>query len=416
MNAIKRILLVDDSREELQTVEQMLADMQEEWKVECADSGAVALQKMQFRPFDVVVTDFHMPKMTGDELLRKVMLEYPETVRIVLSGFFDAKVTDRIVQTAHQYLGKPCSPIELKEAIWRALFLRDLLANQPLKHFVSQLQTLPGIPALYSELMMELQRGAPSLDEITNAISRDMGLSMKMLQLANSPLFGLTRRVTDIEQAVTELGIEPVKALVLALQTFAVFERIRKDERSLKPLWHHSWAVGRLAHRIGEAEHFESYCVHQSLTAGLLHDVGKLVFLTGVPKEFAKAMHLQREKNLALWRAEQETFGCTHAEVGAYLLAVWGLPIAVVETVALHHRPSASSTRSPSVITAVHVADALERAAEAPAQIAPIAELDHEYLGQLGLAERLEAWRQLRSDLLAERPLHRPGSIRVSRV
>jgi putative nucleotidyltransferase with HDIG domain len=335
-------------------------------------------------------------------LLRKVMLQYPETVRIVLSGFFDAKVTDRLLQTAHQYLCKPCSPTELKEAISRALFLRDLLANERLKQFVSQIQSLPCVPALYTELMMELQRSAPSLDEIINTISRDMSLSTRMLQLANSPVFGLTQRVTDIEQAVTELGIEPVKTLVLSLQTFSVFERLKKDERSLKPLWHHSWAVGRLAQRIGEAENFERYGIDQSLAAGLLHDVGKLVFLTGVPQQFAQAIDLQRENKVALWRAEQETFGCTHAEVGAYLLARWGLPIPVVETVALHHSPSASSTRSLSVITAVHAADALEREAEASLQIAPIAELDAEYLAQLGLTARLEAWRELRSHLLAE--------------
>jgi hypothetical protein len=83
-------------------------------------------------------------------------------------------------QTAHQYLCKPCSPIELKEAISRALFLRDLLANQHLQQFVSQLQSLPGVPCLYSELMIELQRSEPSLDEVTAMLSRDMGLSMRL--------------------------------------------------------------------------------------------------------------------------------------------------------------------------------------------------------------------------------------------
>jgi putative nucleotidyltransferase with HDIG domain len=197
-----------------------------------------------------------------------------------------------------------------------------------------------------------------------------------------------------------------MKALVLWLQTFGAFERLKKDDRSLKPLWQHSWAVGRLAHRIGEAENFESYGLHQSLTAGLLHDVGKLVFLTGVPKQFARAVHLQREKNIAFWRAEQETFGCTHAEVGAYLLATWGLPLPVIETVALHHCPSASSTRSISVLTAVHVADALEREAESPDQTASIAELDGDYLGRLGLTGRLKTWRKLRPDVPLE-PLAR---------
>jgi len=402
MNLMKRILLVDDNRDELQAIEQMLADMEGQWKIECADNGALALQKFQLHPFDVVVADFHMPKMTGEELLKKLALRHPDTVRIVLSGFFDAKVTDRLIQTAHHYLYKPCTAIELKEAIARALFLRDLLANQELKNFISQIPALPCPPTQYTELLLELQKAVPSIEEITNTLCRDGGLSSKLLQLSNSPFFGLSERVGEVEQAIDLLGIEPVKALVLSLQTFSAFERLRKDERSIKPLWNHSWSVGRLARRIGEVENFESYCIHQSFAAGLLHDVGKLVFMTGVPRQFAEAMQLHREEKMPLWRAEQATFGCTHAEVGAYLLGQWGLPISVIESVALHHRPSASSTRTVSVITATHIADALEREAESSPAVPPPAKLDEIYLSQLGILEHLPAWRELRSDVLAE--------------
>ena len=398
MNVPKRILLVDDCREELQSVEQMLSDMEGEWKVESAESGIAALQKMCLRPFDVVVTDFHMPKMTGEELLHRVKSEHPDTVRIVLSGFFEAHVTERLVQSAHQYLCKPCSATELKEAISRSLFLRDLLMNQDLKQFLAQNTVLPSPSSLYTELVMELQSPSPFIGEMTNIIGRDMMLSNKVLHLANSAFFAPPEKITDIEGVIEHLGTEVVKALVLAIQTFSQFERFKKDDRAIKRIWNHSWTVGKLAHRIGEAEHFDAYELHQAFSAGLLHDVGKLVFMTGLPKQFTRALHVQRERSIPFWKAEQEAFGCTHAEVGAYLLGTWGLPVPVVETVALHHRPAASSTLTTSAITAVHAADAIERQAEAEFPAHPYAELDEEYVSRLNLLHRVATWRNLRDD------------------
>jgi HD-like signal output (HDOD) protein len=402
MNTMKRILLVDDNQEELRMIAGMLGDMEDRWKVESADSGGLALQKMVLHPFDVVVTDFHMPKMTGEELLKQVMLQHPETVRIVLSGFFDPKVTERLVQTAHQYLYKPCSAVELKEAISRAIFLRELLANEELKKLTAQISPLPGLPTLYSELSLELQTAKPNAGEIINIISRDVGLAGKVLQLANSVFLQPAERIIDLDQAVERLGIELIKALVLGLRTFALFEKTKKDDRALRLLWTHSWAVGRLAHQIGEAENFESYSLHQSFTAGLLHDVGRMLFMTRIPKGFAKAAHLQRETGLPLWKAEQNILGCTHAEIGAYLLAMWGLPIPVVEAVAHHHHPSLSSTHTLSALAVVHIADALERESGEGFPSTPIAELDRDYIAQLGVAGRLHAWRQLRAGVPPE--------------
>ncbi len=402
MNPPKRILIVDENREGLRGLADLLTVIEGNWKVDTADSGAQALQKLQIQPFDVVVADYHMPRMTGEELLKKIAVDHPQSVRIILSGFFDAKATSRMMQTAHQYLCKPCNPVEVTEAISRALFLRDLLANQDLQRLVTQMQALPMLPALYSELMNELQGKDPSLARITSIVSRDLGLTSKMLQLVNSPFFGLAERVSDMGQAVMHLGIEPIKALVLALQVFAVFERLRSEEASMRPLWNHSWAGARLAQRIAREENLELYAVNQSFTAGLLHDVGKLIFITGTPKQFATAMSLHRDSRVPLWKAEQEVFGCTHAEVGAYLLGLWGLPTPVVETVAMHHRPGACSTHSISVLTMVHVADALEREAEPSARIAPVTELDDKYIQQLELLDRVAAWRVLREDLVNE--------------
>ena len=361
---------------------------------------AVSLRCKRLRtcPFDVVVADFKMPNMTGEELLKTIMAKYPETVRILLSGFFDIKTTPRLMNTAHQYLCKPCEPMALREAVVSALALRDLLTSKDLQCLVSQIPALPSLPALWMELIQELQKREPSIARIASVISRDLGLSTKLLQLVNSPFFGLAQPVIDLEEAVMHLGIETVKTLVLSLQTFSVFEQLDTDSRTLKTLWSHSWSVGQLAQRIARYEGLDSNTISRGFTAGLLHDVGKLVLKAGAPKQLAAVAALQQDKGIPLWRAEQETYGCTHAEVGAYLLGLWGLPAPVVETVAMHHQPPRSSSRRMSAVLAIHVADHLihQTSINPPPNCT---ELDEALLSELGITDQMDEWNGLAADL-----------------
>ncbi|MCI0538872.1 MAG: response regulator [Verrucomicrobiales bacterium] len=398
MQNIKRILLVDDNPEDLRVLAESLGNLDNGWKVDTTGGGSLALQAISARPFDVVVADFNMPGMTGEELLKAVMVEYPQTVRILLSGSFDLKATPRLMSVAHQYLCKPCDPLTLHETIASSLVLRDLLTSKDLQCLVSQIQALPSLPVLWMELIQELQKREPSIARIASIIARDLGLSTKLLQLVNSPFFALARPVIDLEEAVMHLGIETVKTLVLSLQTFSAFERLDTDSRAVKVLWSHSWSVGQLAQRIAQYEGLDHNAISRGFTAGLLHDVGKLVLQTGAPKQLAAVTALHREREIPLWRAEQEMFGCTHAEVGAYLLGLWGLPSPVVETVAMHHRPPRSSSRRMSAVLAVHVADYLTHKASTHPDASPI-ELDEALLAELNLSDRIDQWNGLAADL-----------------
>ncbi len=394
----KRILLVDDNQEDLRVLADSLSSLDSDWKVDTAESGLLALQKMSAHPFDVAVADFQMPNMTGEDLLKKIMAKYPETVRILLSGFFDLKVTPRLMNTAHQYLCKPCEPVALHEAISSSLVLRDLLTSKDLQCLVSQIQALPSLPALWMELIQELQQREPSVARIASVIARDLGLCSKLLQLVNSPFFGLARHVIDLEEAVMHLGIETIKSLVLSLQTFSAFKQLDTDDRTLKVLWNHSWSVGHLAQRIAQYERLDGNGASRAFTAGLLHDVGKLVLQAGIPGQLAAVTALQREKAIPRWRAEQELLGCTHAEVGAYLLGLWGLPSPVVETVAMHHQPPRSSSHRMLAVHAVHVADHLTHKANVNGDTA-CTELDEVILSESGMMERIADWNGLAADL-----------------
>ena len=135
-----------------------------------------------------------MPGMDGSQLLTEVMKRHPNTVRIILSGHAEREAVLRLVGPAHQYLSKPCNAEELRNAITRAFALRDLLCNEQLKQLATRIKCLPSLPALHDQFSEELQKEDPSLERVGEIISRDIGMTTKILQLVNSAFFGLPSR------------------------------------------------------------------------------------------------------------------------------------------------------------------------------------------------------------------------------
>ncbi|GIX49667.1 MAG: signal transduction protein [Candidatus Tectimicrobiota bacterium] len=387
----KRVLFVDDEPNVLQALRRMLHTMRQEWEMAFASSGEEALRLLAEQPFDVIVSDMRMPGMDGVQLLTRVMEQYPGIVRIVLSGHSDRDMILRSVKPAHQYLAKPCDAERLKATVARACALRELLADQALQRLVSGVKTLPSLPTLYTEVIAAIQAPDSSLEEVGQIIEQDMAMSAKILQLVNSAFFGLRRHVASPTQAVCLLGLNTVQALVLSVQIFAHFDQAVLRRLALDTLWQHSLATSVCAKQIAADLASDRTTVDHAFMAGLLHDVGQLLLAANVPEAYGRALALAHEASLPLWEAEQAVFGATHAEVGAYLLGLWGLPDAIVEAVAYHHRPAACLHQAFSPLAAVHVADALVREAEAGG--GEDTGLNPQYVAALGLAERLAEWR-----------------------
>jgi HD-like signal output (HDOD) protein len=322
------------------------------------------------------------------------MNRHPQTVRILLTTQAERESVLRSLGQAHQYLSKPCPPALFLETVQRALGLRDLLGNDQLRRLVSQLQSLPSIPNLYLELLNALSHDDPSVDEVARIISRDLGMCTKLLQLVNSAFFGLPQALSNPVEAVMYLGIETVKALVLSLQIFALFERVKVPGFSYEVLWDHCWRAGTMARRVAALARLPPRQADDAFTAGLLHDVGKLILVTGLPSSYRVALDLERQKGLTSSQAELEVFHATHAEVGAYLLGLWGLPTPVVEAVAWHHRPSESGLTGETPLMAVHVGNAFAHECEAEGQLPSGTGLDLDYLRAIGRADWVPEWRE----------------------
>ena len=393
------ILFVDDQPELLRSIRRALAEMTCDWDMQFAEGGQQALTLLQRGTYDVVVSDLLMPGVDGISLLNAVMKKYPKTIRIVLSGASDEETKLKSVSSSHQLLAKPVEMAELKSTLLRALTLRDKLGNKALTDLVGKTISLPRLSSLYVELVKEIQSPDSKLSTIGTIISKDVGMTAKILQLVNSAYFGLRTRVSSVQHAARLLGLETIKALVLTHDVFSQFEHMNLGSLSLNALLKHSQRVGSFARLIAKNENPEVTLVDDAFISGMLHDVGKLVLATNFPKQYSKIQEVSKYEINPFWQIEKDTFGATHAEVGAYLLNLWRIPPVVIEAVVFHHQPTRCSHQMFSPLTAVHVSNALEQdlqKKQSGLQKLKAKRIDGEYLNALGLAERLDSWREIR--------------------
>ncbi|HEX9047482.1 MAG TPA: response regulator [Verrucomicrobiae bacterium] len=390
---MKTLLFVDDEPKVLQGLQRQLRPMRGEWDMHFVESAAQALEFSAGRPVDVIVSDMMMPGMDGSQLLNEVLKRHPQTVRLVLSGHAGREAVLRLVGPAHQYLPKPCNADELREAISRAFALRDLLGNERLKHLTARIKNLPSLPALQNRLTEELEKESPCIETVGEIISRDIGMTVKILQLVNSAFFGLGQPINNPTEATVYLGLNTIRSLVLSMGIFSQYDQKKCPAFSLDALAQHSWVSATMARTIARHEQCDFKVVEQCFLAGLVHDIGELVLAFGLHEEYAAVIEQAKKSGQPTWQVEQQVFGATHADVGAYLLALWGLSNPVIEAVALHHQPArcASAEFSPGV--AVHVADVLAHESRAVSGD-NLPQLDMAFLDHLGGPERVQAWRE----------------------
>ncbi len=401
----KRILFVDDESLVLEGLLQMLRPMRADWEMVFVENGAKALELMAQTPFDVVISDMRMPGMNGAELLAEVLKRFPKTVRLILSGHADRDLVLKCVGSTHQYLSKPCQPEELKAAITRAGDLDQSLRDTSLQQLISRMDRLPSMPSLYVQIVEELQDPDTGVDVIAEIVTRDMAMTAKILKLVNSAFFGLGRQISSATEAVSYLGMDTIKSLVLSIHAFSQFAPAKLGTFSIDALWAHSQNTAGLAKEIARIEDAGQKLMDESFVAGMLHDTGKLVLASNFPAEYDQVLPTVTAGSLAMLAAEERTFGANHAEVGGYLLGLWGLPVPVVEAIALHHQPGKCPHLAFSPLTAVHAANALINFPPPPDHKSMVEELDLKYLGRLGLDSRLGYWRAAAEASLQPQPM-----------
>lgn len=379
-----RVLFVDDEPSVLQAMRRTLHHMRSEWQMEFAESGDAALEELAKAPADVLITDMRMPGMDGWQLLHEVKRRYPQTVRLILSGHADTRSIMRAVGTAHQYIAKPCDGPTLKAAISETYGLRQLLNNEQLAHLVGRVGMLPSAPQAFQEILTCLQDPAASIADASKIIGRDVSMTANVIKLVNSAFFGARQTVTTAERAVAYLGLDTLGAIVLAHSTFKGSMVSVIPGFSLEALWQHSLEVATSARALALYEKMPQAKADEAFLAGMLHDVGKVVFATrAVPMPDGSPASV--EEAFAQMNSH-------HAEVGAYLLGLWGFPDPIIEAVAFHHAPSQTGGEGLCLPKVIHIADQLVH--QRRAQVSPPVDagLEPKLLENLGMETRWPAW------------------------
>jgi HD-like signal output (HDOD) protein/CheY-like chemotaxis protein len=382
-----RILFVDDEPQALRGLQRVLRGSRVDWDLEFAQAASEALQVLDLRPVDVIVTDMRMPGTDGATLLEQVRAKHPTVIRMVLSGQSGREEALRAAAAAHQYMSKPCDAAQLRARIEAALASRELLSCGDLQGLVGRLNCLPSLPALYFQVLRELGAPNPSIDRIAQIVECDVAMTAKLLQLVNSAFFSLQAHVTSPQRALQLLGLDAVRSLVLTAHVFDAFKPACEGFDGAE-FWRHSADTGRLALQVFDDIGGPPDSRSDSFTAGLLHDVGKLVLATALPEEYAAVLAEARQLSLPDRVVEARLLGATHAELGGFLLSLWGVPQPVVAAVWRHHEPRLASDPRHPVLMATHVANAIDRRGT------PLgaAFLDVEALSAIGLDVMVSRW------------------------
>lgn len=371
------------------------------WSAEFVHSQLNALSLVHRAAFDAVVADVQGSDTSGLDLLDEVQRLQPGSFRLILSDFADTESTLRCMGRGHHHLSKPCDVSTLLNALAQESTLRTWLPNGKARALLAQMRQIPSPPSIYFQILAELRSADASVDRVGTILSQDLAITAKLLQLANSAVFGLQLQVLQATEAVAYVGLETTKSLVLLAHSFATFDRVRLAGFSVERLWRHSVLAGRFAKRIAEEEDGRPEVCDQAFTAGLLHDVGKLLFAANLPKEYGQVLALAKQENCALHEAEAKVLGAAHAEVGGCLLGTWGLPRPIVEAVALHHVPNRLTTTEFTPLTATHAADVVSQEVTDEKSGTSEPGLDEDYLLKLGLSDRPARWRTLCQECLA---------------
>ncbi len=392
---MKRILFVDDEPNVLEGLRRLLRRERESWEMVFVDSGQRALAELAKTPFDVVVSDLVMPGMDGAAFLMRVRETAPQVARIVLSGHAEVEKALLALPVAHQYLAKPCDADVFRETIERATNVESLLHDPELRRIIGQTNSLPSPPQTYVALNRALADLETPLHAVAHVVEQDVALTAKILHLVNSGFFGRSRRLTSIDGAVQVLGTSMLRNLVLSAGIAEAFASNGSVPGfSLDALQRHAMLASSIAARLLDSRPL----AEQAAMAALLHDVGKLVLAARLPDRLAGVLATAREQDRPMHVVEREIDGVTHAAIGAYLLELWGLPYPIVEAVALHHEPARATRERFDVLGAVHVANALAAERIDDGSEGCGEGLDMDFLASLGVADRLEAWREMAVD------------------
>lgn len=395
MSEVKRIIFVDDDEEVLDGLRRLLHKMNGEWEMDFHQNGSSALSAMDKKTFDIIVSDLRMADMGGVELLEIVRTRHPDATRLMLSGCSEQPMYGKAVSCAHQFIAKPCDSEQLMTQLSRSFAIRDRIRSQKVAKVLPSLRSLPAMPAAYKKVLDMIEDPRCTSRDVGQVISRDIGMSAKILQIVNSAFYGPSTKISDPVRASVYLGIKAIKALALTDGVFSTLPEEKVEEFCVSGLQEHCVRVGALARSICKTQKMTDQQQETAMMAGILHDTGKMILISEFDYELAEIIRLSRVEKRPCHEIERETIDLTHAELGGCLLNLWGLGNDIIEAATFHHEPAECIKDGFSIATAVYLANAIDHQFCSYLSTGWSEEIDMSILETLELTEQLPEWQRV---------------------
>jgi len=356
---MKKILLVDNDKNVLQSLKRSFRSMRNEWKVVLQDEGKSAYELiLSDDSFDIIITDLRMSGLSGIDLLTNVKKDSPDTIRFALTGSSDSALLMKAASVSHRLIFKPCEGDKLVSLVKNSLLLREELQDPEIRKNLCKLGVIPSLPELYKEFYREMQSPDASVARLGRIIEKDIGMTTRVLQLVNSVFFGFRKKVTSPIHAASLIGINGMRDIVLVAGFFNALEKKDFPKRlDIEGIWRHSLITASIAREIAASKGMSPDDIDIAYTGGLLHDLGIIALASTNCKDYEKVIELTYNEGIPLHVAEKRIFDVDHASVGGFMLNLWGLPHSISEIVTFHNSPYPTQSLEVSPLLIVSMAD-----------------------------------------------------------
>lgn len=206
--------------------------------------------------------------------------------------------------------------------------------GRTISKIIQKIGDLPAAPPLLEKAIRLTSDLDSFIPDVVRTVSADQSISARVVRLSNSPIFARARRVSTLDEAIKVIGFNQLKSIIVTASTFQMFEASGHADVATK-LWHHSFSTA-IGSRI-IAERLTALNKDEAYLAGLLHDIGKLIFLKTTPKLYSQLIESAKQNNTSLLAEEREEFGFDHTDLGVALLEKWAIPGKILSAVANHH-------------------------------------------------------------------------------
>lgn len=389
----KRVLFVDDTESILFGYRKFCDKLfDDSWRFYFVNDGAEAIDIIESYEIDMVVSDLDMPFYDGVHLMDYLVAKAPSIIRVIVSGTTSLDKRQAVVKSAHQFFAKPAIPTALKDMFHRAIYLDTLLVSKKARDFVVGLGALPALPTVFHELQQECESRDFSLSSCGKIVAKDVALSANILKVVNSSFFDLPNRVTRPEQAVILLGVTLIKALIVQNYFHDLFGNTGNAPLTHEHLTEKAYAFAALAKKIAFRQQENSRRQDIVYVTALLHNIGELIFNYMEPEKYQRVLAESKEEGVPTYDVEHRYFSCSHADVGAYLLGLWGFEQEILECVVAHHTPAKSHRKSHDLLDYIYGTEYL-LACDDEYELS-VLESGREYVEIRDLLPKFKEWRE----------------------